>query len=175
MPAVLVWISLTCTLYCIRLIRHRGYYSFCSSILCSFSSRAAFISLSQSLHWRSREQSSIEWLLDRQENLLVVADWFTSLFWVCFVSSRRVYACARATQVFVKPTAATIREWCLFHSARGGVATVWKRLLIESGVWSSGYSRSGWPHDLICHSLSNIPRMAVQYYWKGVCCSHIMH
>ena len=72
--------------------------------------KAEFISLSQSLRWRRREQSSIEWALDRQGNLLVVADWFTSLFWVGFASSRRVFVSARATQVFIMPTAATIRE-----------------------------------------------------------------
>ena len=112
----------------IRSIRCRGYYLFHSSILCGFYSRVAFISLSQSLCWCRRARSSIEWLLDRQENLLVVADWFTSLFWVCFVSSRRVFACARATHVFVTPTAATIWERRLLCSAQVEV-----RLLFGSG------------------------------------------
>ena len=80
-------------------------------------SRAAFILLSQSLRWRRREWSSIEWLLDREENLLVIADWFTSLFWVYFVSSWRVFACACATQVFVTLTVANIQERHLFRSA----------------------------------------------------------
>ena len=74
------------------------------------------------------EESEVAWLLERQENLLVVADWFTSLFWVCFVSSWRVFACARATQVFITLTAATIRERYLFHLARVEV-----RLLFKSG------------------------------------------
>ena len=90
-------------------------------------SRVTFSSLIKSLHWHRREWSNIEWLLGRQENLLVVADWFTSLFWVCFISSRRVFACARATQVFVTATVATIRERHLIHSARVEV-----RLLFES-------------------------------------------
>ena len=94
-------------------------------------SRVVFILLSQSLRWRRREWSSTEWLLDRQENLLVVADWFTSLFWVCFVSSQRVFACTCATQVFVKPTVATIQERHLFCAAH---VEVW--LWFESGYWS---------------------------------------
>ena len=72
--------------------------------------RAAFSSFSQSLWWRRREQRSIEWLLDRQGNVLVVADWFTSLFCVCFASSQWVFMCACATQIFVAPIATTIRE-----------------------------------------------------------------
>ena len=134
----------SCKVVCIRirLIRHCGYYLFRSSILCSFYLRAAFILLSQSLRWCRREQSSIEWLLYRQENLLVVADWFTSLFWVGFVSSRWVFVSAHATQVFVTPTAATINSRVVFilFSTRGGAATVREWLLIESGIWSSGYS-----------------------------------
>ena len=63
--------------------------------------RASFISLSQSLRWHGREQSSIERLLDRQRNLLVAADWFTSLFWVCFTSSQQVFTCARATHASI--------------------------------------------------------------------------
>ena len=67
-----------------------------------------------SLTYSRRERSSIGWLLDRQENLLlVVTDWFTSLFWGCFTSSQLVFACAHATQVFVMPTVATIREQLL--------------------------------------------------------------
>ena len=81
-------------------------------------SRAAFILFSQSLRWRRRERSSIEWLLDRQENILVVADCFTSMFWPCFVNSRWVFTCARATQVFVMPTVATIWERCLIEWIR---------------------------------------------------------
>ena len=98
-------------------------------------SRVVFISLSQSFCWRGREWSSIEWLLDRQGNLLVVADWFTSFFRVCFASSWQVFVCACATQVFVAPTVATIWEWRLFRSAYVKV-----RLLFKSGVWSNGYS-----------------------------------
>ena len=107
--------------------------------LCSFYSRAAFISLSQSLRWRRREQSSIECLLDRQENLLVVADWFTSLFWVCFVSSRQVFTCARATQVCHAHCGYYSRAAFIPFSTRGGAATVREWLLIESGVWLSRY------------------------------------
>ena len=107
--------------------------------LCGFYSRAAFISLSQSLRWRRREQSSIECLLDRQENLLVVADWFTSLFWVCFVSSRQVFTCARATQVCHAHCGYYSRAVFSSFSTHGGAATVREWLLIESGVWSSRY------------------------------------
>ena len=144
----LPWILLrwrpSCKVVCIRirLIRHCSYYLFRSSILCNFYSRAAFILLSQSLRWCRREQSSIEWLLYRQEYLLVVANWFASLFWVGFVSSRRVFVSAHATQVFVTPTAATINSRAAFilFSTRGGAATVREWLLIESSIWSSGYS-----------------------------------
>ena len=82
--------------------------------------RAVFVLLSQSICWRSREQSSmVEWLLDRQRNLLVVADWFTSLFWVRFaIFLWRVFACPCATQVFIAHTAATIQlERHFFRSA----------------------------------------------------------
>ena len=99
-------------------------------------SRAEFTSLSQSCRWRRRDQSSIGWLLDRKENLLlVVADWFTSLFWGCFTSSQLVFACPRATQVFVMPTAATI----------------WERLLNKGGILLSGYGKCG--HAMECISL----------------------
>ena len=47
----------------VHLLFERGNYS-----------RVAFILLSQSLRWHRRERSSIEQLLDRQGNLLVVAD-----------------------------------------------------------------------------------------------------
>ena len=104
--------------YCIRSIRRHSYYSW------SFYSRVVtiqeqFVLLSQSLCWCRREQSSIEWLLDRQENLLVVADWFTLLFWVRFAMFLwQVFACACATQVFIVHTAATIWERHLCCSAR---------------------------------------------------------
>ena len=88
--------------YCIHLIRHCGYYLFCSSILCSFYSRAATIqerTIQERHLFRSanpstdveetkvvetKDQSSktkVGRLLDRQENLLlVVADWFICCF-----------------------------------------------------------------------------------------------
>ena len=48
--------------------------------------------LRQSIRWHTctcrRERSSIEWLPGRLWNLLVVADWFTLLFWICFASSQ---------------------------------------------------------------------------------------
>ena len=103
-------------------------------------SRVEFISLSQSLCWHRKEQS-IEWLLDKQGNSLVVVDWFTSLFWVCFTSSRQVLRVhVLLMQVFVMPTTAAIWEWRLFCSphVHGGAATV-QELLIKSGVWLSGY------------------------------------
>ena len=77
--------------------------------------RVLFVLLSQSLRWCRREQSSIEWLLDRQGNLLVVADWFTSLFWV----------------------------YCLFHDEFSHVHVLLKyslhtlQLLFESGAYSA--------------------------------------
>ena len=80
-------------------------------ILCSFYSRVAtiqkrniYISLSQSLRWHRKEQSSIELLLDRQGNLLVVANSFTLLFWVCFTSSQQVFTCARVTHASIRHT-----------------------------------------------------------------------
>ena len=46
------------------------------------------------------------------------------------------FACARATQIFVTPTATTIQGQCLLHSACMEV-----QLLNESDVWSSRYGR----------------------------------
>ena len=95
-------------------------------------SRAAFISLSQSHRWHRRERSSIEWLLDRQENLLVVADWFTSFFWVRFVSSRWVFACGRAILKYLsRPLRLLFESSIYLFSLRGGAATVRERLLIN--------------------------------------------
>ena len=102
-------------------------------------SRAVFILLSQSLRWCRREQSNIEWLLDRQENLLIVADWFTSLFWVCFVSSRWVFVCTCYSSIHHTHCGYYSKVVFISFSTRGSVAPVWERLLIESGVWSSGY------------------------------------
>ena len=79
-------------------------------------------------------------------------------------SSRWLFTCAHATQVFVTPTAATVWEQCLLSSAcvevwllfESGVWFVqhvwrcgyWEQLLNESGVWLSRYGmlqyRGGW-------------------------------
>ena len=104
-------------------------------------SGAVFISLSQSLCWRRIERSSIEWLLDRQENLLVGCCWlvyfvvlsllhyFTTSFRMC-----TCYSSIRHTHCSYYSRAAFIS-----YSMRGGAAATWEWLLIESGVWSSGY------------------------------------
>ena len=137
--------------YCIRSIRRHSYYLFCAAFIRSFIHQFCAASIQEWQLFKSgiyftqpiplafadieeSEVYSIEWLLDRQENLLVVADWFTSLSWVRFVSS---CVCARATQVFVMPTAATTREQRLFlqHVWRCGycskVATNRERCRIE--------------------------------------------
>ena len=79
----------------------------CASGECEFNSHSNRIKCEKAYR---REWSCIERLLDRQGSLLVVADWFPSLFWVCFASSQRVFTCACAIQILITPTVATIRE-----------------------------------------------------------------
>ena len=103
-------------------------------------SRAAFVSLSWSLRWRAKVRSSIEWLLDRQENLLVVADWFTSLFEFASLVHDEFHVCTCYSSIRHAHCSYYSRTALISFSTRGGVTTVREQLLIESGVWLSGYS-----------------------------------
>ena len=104
--------------YCICSIRWHGYYLFRPSILCSFYSRMAtirerhfFLSANP---FADREESEVanEWLLGRQGNLLVVADWFTLLFWVCFTIVQDKFSCIH---VLLKYSSRSL--WLLLESS----------------------------------------------------------
>ena len=136
-------------------------------------SRAAFISLSQSLCWHRREWSRIERLLDRQGNLLIVAD---SLFWVCFVSSRCTFACVCATQVFVMPTAATNFESSVQHAWMYGyclrVVTNREWRLIERIQYIVLHVSATKQIDhccYCCHVIHNMMIMQSQGLWQSDC------
>ena len=95
-------------------------------------SRVAFISLSQSLCWCRREQSSIEWLLDRQGSLLVVADLLRYFEFASLVHDKfRMCTCYSSL----------CRAHCSYYLRAVFISfsSIELRLQFDSSVWSSGY------------------------------------
>ena len=96
----MAWLLFISSINFVQLLFKNGNYS-----------RAAFFSPSQSLRWQRREWSSKEWLLGRQGNLLVIADWFTLLFWVCFTIVQDNFSCIH---VLLKYSSCSL--WLLLES-----------------------------------------------------------
>ena len=97
-----------------------------------------FISLSQSLHWRRREQSS-KWLLDRRTGcccfvVLSLLRSFSMSFHMCSCySSIRCAHCGNY-----------LKAAFISFSMCGDAATSQEWLLIESSLWSSQYGCICW-------------------------------
>ena len=137
----------TCIMSCMYRIDATAttVYVFISFIMinfCGFYSRVVLISFSSaqpipSLMCR-RERSSIEWLLDRQGNSLVVADWFTLWFLVCFALCKLVNDEFLCVHVLLKYSSHPLQLLHVLNlraafitppSMCEGVATVRERLL----------------------------------------------